>query len=228
MEGITTAIVLFIFVCILFPRIVKHRTQFYTAFGLIIVMLLFHTLARMFGNERFFNFVGVVNGLLQLAALVLVVLATGWSLPVRHRATRAATYPVSAESLFAILGDVERFPTWRSTVERVDVLPPTDGRARFRETGGGDAILYEVVESVPGRRLVTRIADPTLPFGGTWTYELAPANDAGTTLRITEDGEVYSPVYRFVSRFMMGHHRTIDTFLRDLGRRLGTEPEIAA
>jgi hypothetical protein len=77
MEGITTAIVLFIFVCILFPRIVKHRTQFYTAFGLIIVMLLFHTLARMVGNERFFNFVGVVNGLLQLAALVLVVLATG-------------------------------------------------------------------------------------------------------------------------------------------------------
>jgi hypothetical protein len=81
---------------------------------------------------------------------------------------------------------------------------------------------------VTDRRLVTRIADPSLPFGGGWTFDLIAANDAtpgapnaSTTLRITEDGEVYNPIFRFVSRFVMGHHATIDAYLRDVGTRLG-------
>ena len=83
----------------------------------------------------------------------------------------------------------------------------------------GRAITYERVESVPPRRMVTRI-DPGLPFGGTWTYHLVPEAE-GTALTITEDGEVYNPVFRFVSRFVMGHTATIDTYLKYLKIKLG-------
>jgi hypothetical protein len=31
-------------------------------------------------------------------------------------------------------------------------------------------------------------------------------------------------VFRFVSRFIMGHTATIDAYLRALGKRFGTEP----
>jgi len=72
---------------------------------------------------------------------------------------------------------------------------------------------------------VTRIADPKLPFGGTWTYELSPAPER-TSLRITEDGEVRNPVLRFVSRFVLGHTATIDRYLADLGRHVGAMPPI--
>ncbi|HEY7115661.1 MAG TPA: hypothetical protein VH475_03685 [Tepidisphaeraceae bacterium] len=77
MEGITTAMVAFIFVCIIFPRLVRHHAQFYIAFGLIIVMLFFSSLAAIVRSDRFWAFVGGLNGLLQLASLILLVLSTG-------------------------------------------------------------------------------------------------------------------------------------------------------
>jgi hypothetical protein len=65
-----------------------------------------------------------------------------------------------------------------------------------------------------------RIADKDLPYGGQWTYELEPQG-LQTALRITEDGEIYNPVFRFVSRFVMGHTATIDNYLRALASRTG-------
>ena len=66
--------------------------------------------------------------------------------------------------------------------------------------------------------LVARIADPKLPFGGTWTYRIAPAA-GGSDLTITEDGEVYNVFFRFMSRFVFGHHATMDGFIKHLQAR---------
>ena len=162
-----------------------------------------------------------------LVAIVLLVVVVGWSLPVKHRASRQATYPVtSPESLYAAITSVEAFPTWRSKVTGVErVASPTEARS-YRETGSDGAILYVVDEEVPSRRLVSRIADPSLPFGGAWTFDLLP-NASGTILRITEDGEVYNPVYRFMSAYVFGHHATIDTYLTDLGSKFKTTVSIS-
>jgi hypothetical protein len=111
-------------------------------------------------------------------------------------------------------------------VKRVEVLADEDGHPRFREVSGDGTITFEVTEAVPNQRVVTRIVDRNLPFGGSWTYELLPASEGGTTLRITEDGEVYNPLFRFVSRYVMGHEATIDRYLRDVGAKLGEEPVI--
>ena len=156
-----------------------------------------------------------------LAALVIVVVATGFMLPVAHRATRGARLPASAHDVFALITDVAGYPRWRSGLSRVEIVATgADGApARFREHSSDGAILYEVVERVPDRRMVTRIADAGLPFGGRWTYELTPDGD-GTRLTITEDGEVYNPVFRFVSRFVMGHTASIDRYLADASKAL--------
>jgi hypothetical protein len=104
-------------------------------------------------------------------------------------------------------------------VTGVEQLGGAHGRESWRETGKNGRITYEVVESQPPRRMVTRIADRGLPFGGSWTYELAPI-DGGTRLSITERGEVYNPVYRFMSRYVIGHARTVEGYLRNLRRKL--------
>ena len=68
--------------------------------------------------------------------------------------------------------------------------------------------------------MTSRIADAKLPFGGSWTYEIAPGVTRDlTTLRITENGEVYNPVFRFVSKFVMGHSATIDKYLAAVATR---------
>jgi hypothetical protein len=63
-----------------------------------------------------------------------------------------------------------------------------------------------------------------LPFGGTWTFEVTPIGDGGSVVRITEDGEVYNPVFRFVSRYFMGYTATIDSYLKALGAKFGETP----
>jgi hypothetical protein len=76
----------------------------------------------------------------------------------------------------------------------------------------------EIAELDPPTRMVTRIADKGLPFGGVWIFDISPTTD-GCRLNITERGEIYNPVFRFVSRFLMGYHRTLDTYLRNVSRR---------
>jgi hypothetical protein len=67
----------------------------------------------------------------------------------------------------------------------------------------------------PPSLIVTRIVGEKLPFGGTWTYRIAPA-PGGSELTIMEDGEVYNPLFRFMSRFVFGHYATMDAFLKNL------------
>ena len=73
-----------------------------------------------------------------------------------------------------------------------------------------------------------RIADQGLPFGGTWTFDIAPAADGGSELRVTEDGEVYNVIFRFMARFFFGYTSSIETYLRDLGAKFGQPVEIEA
>jgi uncharacterized protein YndB with AHSA1/START domain len=154
-----------------------------------------------------------------VVAVVLIVLLVGWTLPVKHTATGEATFRSSPDSLYRVITDVDRFPQWRSSVKSVERLPDSAGKSRFREVGDDGTILYEVDTAIPGQRLVTRIADKSLPFGGSWTHELIPRGES-TTLRITENGEVYNPIFRFVSRFVFGHTATIEKYLADVGRQV--------
>jgi hypothetical protein len=77
-----------------------------------------------------------------------------------------------------------------------------------------------VEEAERPTRLVTRITDKSLPFGGRWEYVVS-GDRTGTRVQITEHGEVYNPVFRFVSRFIMGHSATARAYLEALGARFG-------
>ena len=73
----------------------------------------------------------------------------------------------------------------------------------------------------PPSLLVTRVVEGQ-PFGGTWTYQVVAA-PGGSELTITEDGEVYNVIFRALSRFVFGHHATLDAYLKHLERRLEDE-----
>lgn len=166
----------------------------------------------------------VAVALVLLAAAVLVI---GSLLPKEHQASRAARLRRPPEEVWRVLTDYRAFPSWRSNVKAVEEERPTSGGlpAWVEVDAHGDRLPLEVVEQVPGRKLVARIADPKLPFGGTWTYELEPA-DGGTILRITERGEVRNPVFRFVARFLLGYNATIERYLNDLGKKFGETPAV--
>jgi hypothetical protein len=149
-----------------------------------------------------------------LAAAGVLVVIIGYSLPKAHTASRSVRVTLPPDRVYALLTDVDRYPSWRSGVKSLVRAPDRDGRpAWIEETGGMKIPLY--FERMEPTVLVTRIADPSLPFGGTWTYRLTPAPD-GTDLTVTENGEVYNPIFRFMSRFVFGYHATMDEFIRNL------------
>lgn len=154
----------------------------------------------------------VVAGIVGVVGLMTVI---GWLLPVGHVASRSGVVARMPAEVFARVVDVADYPTWWSDVSRVEVLPPVDGRPRYREHMSSGAVVFETVEALAPTRFVSRIADPDQPFGGTWTFELAPDGD-GTRVTITERGEVYNPFFRFLSRFVFSQTSTIERCLAAL------------
>lgn len=164
--------------------------------------------------------------LIVVAGIVLLVLAVvviGSLLPKRHVVSRSASYLASPEHLFSLIAGPQN---WRPDVRNYEAVPGIGGREFMRETTrDGETITYELLDRTPPRSLKRRIATENLPYSGTWTYSLQP-NGEITTVRITEDGQVYNPVFRFISRFVLGHTRTMDAYLRALGKATGQEVEI--
>jgi uncharacterized protein YndB with AHSA1/START domain len=155
-----------------------------------------------------------------LAAAVLLVVLIGVFLPVRHTATVERELAASPDEVWAVITGVEQFPEWRPGVDRAERLEPIQGWPAWREDGPDGPITFTIAALEPRRRLVTEIVDEGLPFGGRWTYLLEPVG-AGTRMTITEDGFIYSPVYRFVSRFFIGYEGTAQTYLDALAARVG-------
>ena len=156
---------------------------------------------------------------ISLAGLFLLIAVIGACLPQKHTVSRTLSLHRPAEAVWNLISGP---PTWRPDITNYQELPPHEGNRMWRETDKhGNTITFEAIESVPPRRLITRIADPNLPFGGTWVYEIASQGDT-CTLTITENGEVYNPLFRFVSRFIMGHTATIDAYLAALNAKLSS------
>ena len=156
----------------------------------------------------------------SIVLLALVVYVIGALLPKSHRVSRSALYHATQERLFSLISGPQ---DWRPDVARFESLPDAANRYLVRETSrDGSIVTYELKQITPLASLTRRIATENLPYSGTWTYTLH-REGAATSVQITEDGEIYSPIFRFVSRFIMGKHGTIDSYLRALGKATGED-----
>jgi hypothetical protein len=77
MSGVTTALVLFIFAALLYPNVIKNRTQFYAGFACVLLILLLFSLDVMIRQPGFQVMTGAVTGLLQLFALIMFFMSAG-------------------------------------------------------------------------------------------------------------------------------------------------------
>lgn len=159
-----------------------------------------------------------------LAGILVLITVIGWMLPKAHATTREARFHQPPEAIWKAITDIDAMPAWREGLKSIKHLPDHNGMPAWIETSESGTIPFETVGAQPPSKLVLRIADPKLPFGGTWTYEITPI-ESGCTLRIREDGEVYNPLFRFLSRFVFGYTRTIDAYLRSLAKKLGEQPQ---
>ncbi|MGD0295879.1 MAG: SRPBCC family protein [Bryobacteraceae bacterium] len=157
-----------------------------------------------------------------LIVVVATVAIVGAMLPKNHLASRSSHFKQPPQAIWDVITGP---PDWRPDIRSSEKLAPRDGRRSWKEIDkNGQAILYESVEETPPRRLVTRIADPKLPFGGTWTQEIVQ-DASGCQLTITEAGEIYNPIFRFMARFVFGYSGTIEAYLKALHAKFGETAE---
>src|SRR5271170_5060601 len=162
---------------------------------------------------------------LALVGLVILITVIGWLLPRDHVATRIGRYRQPPEDIWKAITDVDAMPSWREGLKSVKKLPDRNGLPAHIEVTSSGEMPMETIEMTPPRKLVSRIAGSNLPFGGTWTFEIAPVAD-GATLRITENGYVTNPVFRFVSRFVLGYTGEMEKYLRSLAKKFSEPPQI--
>ena len=142
-------------------------------------------------------------------SIPLLAYVAGLFIPESHTATVSNIYQAPSDSVWAKITDVKKLPKWRDNVKSVKVLSDSSEPLTWRETyTHNDPLTFEVTEMRDSTLLRVRIADKGLPFGGVWIYRLE-SQPGGTKLTITEQGEIYNPLFRFVSRFIMGYESTL-------------------
>jgi Polyketide cyclase / dehydrase and lipid transport len=160
----------------------------------------------------------ILYGAAALAFVAILIVIVGAMLPKAHSVSRTARVALPPAALYALLTDVERYPSWRPDVTSLQRRPDRHGMPAWIEGTGGMTIPM-VFEHMEPQLLVARIDSTGLPFGGTWTYRIQPLPGNESALTITEDGEVSNVFFRFMSRFVFGHYATMDAFIRNLQAR---------
>lgn len=161
----------------------------------------------------------VIGGIVGLVVLVLVV---GLLLPEGHRASSYVDLAAPRVEVWAAIVDFAGYPEWRPDVERVEARVDSSGDTVWVEHGAGGALPLQIAERTEPSRLVVRIVDDGLPFGGRWTYELEELSN-GTRVTITEDGKVYNPIFRVISTLFLSEHATMDRYLVALAAKFSEE-----
>jgi uncharacterized protein YndB with AHSA1/START domain len=163
---------------------------------------------------RILRFLGWLSVVIVIAFLVALVL--GSRVPVAHTVSVSETIPASQEKVWELITDTASQPNWRTGLKAVSPLPSQNGATCWAEvTSGMTMPLCADVREAPVRQVV-RIADPKLPFGGSWVYVLEPTGENATKLTITENGTTGPAMWRFVDHYILHEDGEIKQYMGDL------------
>jgi hypothetical protein len=128
------------------------------------------------------------------------------------------TIDASPEEVWAVLGDVARYPDWDSGVERVEGRLAVGEKLKvFSELDPGRGHPVKVTEVAPGRGMTWRGGMPLGLFKGLRTYRLTPGG-AGTRFEMRE--AFTGPLVPLIWRSLPDFQPSFDKFARGLKARV--------
>ena len=119
------------------------------------------------------------------------------------------------EQVWAVLGDVARYPDWDSGVERVEGRLEHGAKLKvYSEVNPGRAFPVKVAELRPGEAMTWRGGMPLGLFKGVRTYRLTPTGDGQTRFEMRE--QFSGPLLPLIARSMPDLQPSFDQFARGL------------
>ncbi|EQA63539.1 LIC10604 family protein [Leptospira alexanderi] len=151
-----------------------------------------------------------------LILLILSIYGIGSALPIEHSASLEKVFSTSPQTIYSAIRDFKQYPSWRPNLKNIEEISSTS----WKETDSYNEILtYSFVQDQKNEKIESKIMDEDKPFSGSWTFEIIPFY-SGTKLKITENGKVYSPIFRFFSKFVFGHTTSIQEYLDFMDKKL--------
>jgi hypothetical protein len=158
--------------------------------------------------------------------VLLGIFAAGAMLPLGHVASRKVKLNQTPDAVWQAINNHPDEPNWRPELKSIERLADVNGHPAWQENyKDGMKLLLEDTESVPAKKLVRKVAESRNMFSGQWEFEITPAAAGSSILQITERGQVPNPLFRFVSRFIMGHTKSMEQYMTALAKKFGEKPE---
>jgi uncharacterized protein YndB with AHSA1/START domain len=160
--------------------------------------------------------------LLALVCLGALLYVIGLFLPVKHVASRSVEFKAAPETVFNTVTDVKNSLSWRTGLQDIKML---DADSWTEVQKGGDEISFRTKSKTPPNRVEIEVINNS-NFGGTWTGTFEPTASGGTKVTFTENGEIYHPLFRTMSKLFFDMGATLEQYLGELSRKLGENPAI--
>ena len=162
----------------------------------------------------------VILSTISLIMVIMVVWFIGSRLPRQHEVVLSVNLNADIQAVWHLLNDFKAYPEWRPSVVRVQRLSDHQGKEVWQESDRhGHDVAYATMESIFNERIIRRIVTPGLPYGGQWILALSPTS-SGCSLSITEQGEIYNPMFKIMSKYVFGYDASIKRFIADVKSRL--------
>lgn len=157
-------------------------------------------------------------GLLVLAGLILYLIGRG--LPEKHTSRLTVVLPAARPAVWAAITDYAKMSEWWPDVKGIRLETRPNGEVwTWNKDSRGQEIAFRTQSEKAPARLVREIVGNDLPFGGTWTFELAEEGGR-TRLTLTEDGFIKPPLFRVIAQYFIGLDKTMKSFAAHLEKRV--------
>lgn len=165
----------------------------------------------------------VLTPIALIITFVFLLLVVGLLSSKQHTVTRTLKTKQTQETIWRTIADFQSQPVWRKRLQKVERGPDRNGKEIWIEFYvDGDVIPLETTEAKSPHRIVRTIADPNLPFGGVWEMEVKPETN-GSSLTITERGEVPNALLRGFVKVFIGYTWSIDHYHSELAAKFGEQ-----
>jgi uncharacterized protein YndB with AHSA1/START domain len=154
-------------------------------------------------------------------AVYLLLLGAGYVFPSRIEAAARITINRPPENVWWVLTDYNHMAAWHPQYRNATTLtPPGEAPLRWQiEYSDGYVVNAEVVEEKFPSRLVERITDGNLPFGGGWTVELTPVGP-NTEVTVHSKVEIHAPIQRLIVHLLVPAQTELERILEALKGRV--------
>ena len=160
-----------------------------------------------------------------VAALIGAVVVIGLLTPADHNVSRTLKTRQSPQVIWDTINDHANEQKWRDDVAGVTSAGEQNGKPVWLETyKDGNTVKLATTLSNPPTKMIREIAEEG-PFSGRWEIDITPTPE-GSDVKITEIGNVPNPVFRFVSKFVIGHTYQMEKYLTSLAKKFGEQPNI--